>query len=111
MPGSHPYLPELLAPTRETVDSLSGWTLLEFGTGWCGHCQAAQPAIAHWAGQRPDMRHLKVEDGPGRALGRSFRVKLWPTLVLLQNGREVGRVVRPLDTTQISAALGPVSHS
>jgi len=36
-----------------------------------------------------------VEDGPGRPLGRSYRVKLWPTLVFLQDGREVSRLVRP----------------
>ena len=45
----------------------------------------------------PALRHLKVEDGPGRPLGRSFRVKLWPTLIFMAmagrwrvwSGREV----------------------
>ncbi len=40
-------------------------------------------------------RHLKVEDGPGRPLGRSFRVKLWPTLIVMKEGEEVARAVRP----------------
>jgi thioredoxin 1 len=31
----------------------------------------------------PELRHVKVEDGKGRPLGRSFRVKLWPTLVFM----------------------------
>lgn len=110
MSESFSYLSEALAPSREAVDALAGWTLLEFGTDWCGHCQAARSAVAEWVGQQGEIRHLKVEDGPGRALGRSFRVKLWPTLVLLRDGREVSRVVRPLDVAQISAALGPVSH-
>jgi len=47
------------------------------------------------------VRHLKIEDGPGRPLGRSFRVKLWPTLVFLRDGVEVARVVRPADAKQI----------
>ncbi len=49
------------------------------------------------------MRHIKVEDGKGRPLGRSFKVKLWPTLVYLENGMEVGRVVRPNNVAEIEA--------
>ena len=57
------------APTREAVDALPGPVVLEFGTGWCGHCQAAQPLVqAAFAGY-PQVRHLRIEDGPGRRLG------------------------------------------
>ena len=41
------------------------------------------------------VRHFKVEDGPGRPLGRSFRVKLWPTLVFLRDGMVVQQLARP----------------
>lgn len=96
------------APTRAEVDALAGYTLLEFGTGWCGHCQAAQPLLSAAIAGR-DMRHLKIEDGPGRPLGRSFRVKLWPTLILLHQGEELARLVRPSSATQITQALEPAS--
>jgi thioredoxin 1 len=43
----------------------------------------------------PAVRHVKVEDGKGRPLGRSFRVKLWPTLVFLRDGQVVQQVARP----------------
>ena len=94
-----------MEPTREEVNSLEGATLLEFGTSWCGWCRGAQPAIRQALAEHPQVRHLKVEDGPGQPLGRSFRVKLWPTLVLLRDGNEVARVVRPGDAAAISAAL------
>jgi thioredoxin 1 len=45
--------------------------------------------------QHPQVRHLKIEDGKGKPLGRSFRVKLWPTLILRHDGRTVGQAVRP----------------
>lgn len=51
------------------------------------------------------MRHLKIEDGPGRRLGRFFRVKLWPTLVFLQDGEEVARLVRPAGGEAIETVL------
>ena len=100
-----PYLNEAEAPSRTALDALPGLTLLEFGTDWCAHCRAAQPALAEVLPQHPQWRHLKVEDGPGRPLGRSYRVKLWPTLVLLLDGQEVARVVRPLQAADIVAAL------
>lgn len=100
-----PYLGETEAPARAEVDALQGLTLLEFGTDWCGHCRAAQPALAEVLPRYPQWHHLKVEDGPGRPLGRSYRVKLWPTLVLLRDGQEVARLVRPTQAADISAAL------
>lgn len=93
------------APTREAVEAMRGPLVLEFGTDWCGHCQAARTAIAEVLGARDDVQHLRIEDGKGRPLGRSFRVKLWPTLVVLRDGVEVGRVVRPLDASAIEQAL------
>ena len=98
------------APTREEIDAHSGACLLEFGANWCGHCQAAQPVIAEALAAYPDLAHLKVEDGPGRPLGRSFRVKLWPTLIFLVDGKEVARCVRPDDSTTIAEALAQVGH-
>lgn len=92
-------------PTRAEIDDLPGQVVLEFGTSWCGHCQAAQPLIAQALAAYPEVRHIKVEDGSGRRLGRSFGVKLWPTLVVLRRGQEVGRVVRPQHVDKICAVL------
>ena len=96
-------------PARAEVDSLPGATVLEFGTGWCGWCRGAQPLIAGAFASHPDVRHLKVEDGPGRPLGRSFRVKLWPTLIFMRDGVEVARVVRPTSKPEIDEALGKIA--
>jgi thioredoxin 1 len=97
------------ALTLPEVQALRGPKVLQFGTDWCGHCQAAAPlADVALAGLPPDARIL-VEDGPGRALGRAFRVKLWPTLVFLQDGQEVARVVRPTDQALIDQALAQLS--
>jgi len=93
------------APSREAVDALAGATVLEFGTGWCGWCRAAQPLIAGAFASHPEVRHIKVEDGPGRPLGRSFRVKLWPTLIFLKDGQEVARVTRPANLDDIRAGF------
>lgn len=93
------------APTRAELDAAPGALLVEFGTGWCGHCRAAQPAIEAALAAHPLIGHRKIEDGPGRRLGRSYHVKLWPTLVVLRDGQEVARLVRPLAPADVEAAL------
>lgn len=98
-PFTHPE------PAREEVDTMRGPVLVEFGTSWCGHCRAAQLPIAEALAAHPRVRHMRIEDGPGRRLGRSFGVKLWPTLVFLADGREALRLVRPRDRAPIAAAL------
>ena len=92
-------------PAREEVDRLPGATVLEFGSPWCGYCRRAQPLIAEALAAHPGVRHLKIADASGKRLGRSFMVKLWPTLVFLKDGREVERVVRPASVDAIASAL------
>jgi thioredoxin 1 len=95
-------------PDRSEIDALAGATLLEFGTPWCGYCRAAQPAIISAMEAHDDVRHIKVEDGSRRPLGRSFTIKLWPTLVFLRDGKELLRLVRPTDEQAIARALSQI---
>ena len=95
-------------PTRAEIDRLDGPTVLEFGSPWCGYCRAAQPLLASAFAGHPRLRHIKIADASGRPLGRSFRIKLWPTLVFLNNGRETMRLVRPDDADSIRRALATI---
>ena len=97
-------------PTRQAIDALKGANLLEFGPPWCGHCQRAQPLLQSALSAQPEVAHIKVEDGPGRPLGRSYRIKLWPTLIFLRDGTEVARIVRPESEQQIQEALAQITN-
>jgi thioredoxin 1 len=103
MPYQTAYLEA--APERSELDASRGLLVIEFGTDWCGHCLAAQPAIRAAFAAHPKLPHRKIEDGPGRPLGRSYRVKLWPTLILLRDGQEVGRLVRPTAVDEVRDLL------
>ncbi len=106
------FVDRYATPTRERadVDAMPGAVVVEFGTDWCGHCQAARPWVEAAFDAHPGVRHVKVEDGRGRRLGRTFGVKLWPTLVFLRDGVEVARVVRPVDATALSHAFKLVAQ-
>lgn len=88
---------------------MPGPVVLEFGTNWCGWCRGAQPVISNAMDAHPQVRHIKVEDGPGRPLGRSFGIRLWPTLVFLKDGQEVARVTRPSGTEGLRDALAKLA--
>jgi thioredoxin 1 len=95
-------------PTREDVDRMTGPVLLEFGAGWCPHCRAIRPFLDAMLARTPGVQHVPVEDGRGKPLGRSFRVKLWPTLVFMRDGRVVSRLVRPL-SEEIATAFAELA--
>lgn len=85
----------MLEPTREEVNGMGGPVVLEFGAEWCPHCQAIRPFMADLLGSHPQVQHIRIEDGKGKPLGRSFQVKLWPTLVFMKDGQILSQAVRP----------------
>jgi thioredoxin 1 len=88
---------------------MPGLVLLDFGTDWCRHCVAAHVPVDAWLGAHDGIDHLRLEDSRGRRLGRIYRIKLWPTLVLLRDGHEIARIVRPRelrDLRPLDLALG-----
>ena len=103
MPTDSQYTPESITP--EKVAHSQGPLLLDFGTNWCGFCKAAQPDIKAAMESYPGVEHVKIEDGKGRQLGRTFGVKLWPTLIFLKDGQEITRLVRPESREDIETAL------
>ena len=95
-------------PKRAEIDALPGPTVLEFGNDWCGYCRRAQPFIAEAFADQPNLRHMKIADASTKRLGRFFRVKLWPTLVFLRDGKEMAKLVRPASADEIRRALATI---
>jgi thioredoxin 1 len=65
--------------------------------------------LAAGLAQHPRVRLIRVEDGRGRPLGRSFQIKLWPTFIFLNQGREVARLVRPKGQAEMGLALTQIN--
>jgi thioredoxin 1 len=95
--------------SRSDLDAMKGSAVLEFGASWCPHCQAARPFVSAALAGFPEVRFIWAEDGKGQPLGRSFGVKLWPTLIFLKDGQEIERLVRPADAGLIEMALRKIA--
>ncbi len=89
-----PSLVHLTASELPAVLATRGVTLLDFTAPWCGPCHALAPILgelaADYAG-RVRIAAIDVQDHPTAA--QAFRVTSMQTLVLVRDGREVGRIV------------------
>ncbi len=101
------YSPE--QPDRATLDATRGPAVVMFGTNWCGYCRAADRYVEPVLAAHPQVPVHAVEDGKGRPLGRSYRVKLWPTMIFLRDGVEVDRVVRPTGRDEVERAMAQIT--
>lgn len=58
--------------------------------------------------KHPQVRHFRIADARGKPLGRSFRVKLWPSLIFMRDGVTRLQVARP-DVVQMQAGFQAIA--
>ena len=96
--------------TQDDLIQTKGWVLLEFGENWCPICQQAQPLIREALLSFTDIERKMIIDAKGKRLGRIFKVKLWPSLILLLDGECKGSLVRPSSKMQIETWLNEIKN-
>jgi len=87
-------LPLLDLAAVAALTARAGVSVLDFTAPWCGPCKAMAPVLVALADEyrgRAQLAEVDVEREP--AVAERFGVRSMPTLVLLRDGREVGRVV------------------
>jgi len=104
-------LPHLDQPAFEAIRQLPGVTVVDFTAAWCGPCKTLDPILDALATEYRDRaRVVAVDVNDVPQIAEHYNVRSMPTVVLLRDGREVGRFVgtRPRAFVQgvLDRALG-----
>lgn len=67
--------------------------LIDFWATWCGPCRMLAPIIEEIANERADIKVGKVDVDDEGELATKFGVSSIPTVVLMKDGKEIGRSV------------------
>ena len=67
--------------------------LIDFFATWCGPCKMLAPIIDQLAEEVADKKICKVDVDAAPGLAARFGVASIPTLVLIKNGQEAGKIV------------------
>jgi len=68
--------------------------LVDFWAPWCGPCRIVSPVVEQIAQDRPGrLKLVKINSDTAPSLSQRFGIRGIPTLVLLDHGKELARIV------------------
>ena len=70
-----------------------GKTVFFFTTDWCGDCRFIKPFLPEIEAENPEFTFLEVDRDQYMAVGKEWDVYGIPSLIVLENGQEIGRYV------------------
>lgn len=70
-----------------------GKTVFFFTTDWCGDCRFIKPFLAEIEVENPEFTFLEVDRDQYMAVAQKWDVYGIPSLIVLENGQEIGRYV------------------
>ena len=80
--------------------------LLDFWAGWCGPCRMLSPIVDQVAEEAADVKVGKINVDEEPELARRFGIMSIPTLVVMQEGKEVNKSVGVIPKAAILNLLG-----
>lgn len=79
--------------------------LVDFFASWCGPCRMVSPIVDAIAEERSDIKVVKINVDDSPELASRFGVMSIPTLVVIEGGREVNRLMGARPKEAILEAL------
>jgi thioredoxin 1 len=81
--------------------------LVDFWAPWCGPCRVVAPVLEEIAGERDDLRVVKVNVDDNQQTAAQYGILAIPTMVLFRNGAEAKRIQGAMPKKRLEAELQP----
>jgi thioredoxin 1 len=86
--------------------SNAGNVVIDFYADWCGPCTRMSPVIDEVASTTPNITFIKINRDYFLDLASLFHITSIPTLIFLQDGKEIGRYDQgPLTPKKLSRLI------
>ncbi len=79
--------------------------LVDFWAPWCGPCRVVGPILEEIAGERDDLRIVKLNIDENQQTAASFEVLSIPTMILFKNGQVAKKVIGAYPKKRLEAEL------
>jgi thioredoxin len=81
--------------------------LVDFWAPWCGPCRVVAPVLEEIAGEREDLRIVKLNIDENQQTAARFQVLSIPTMILFKGGQPVKTVIGAYPKQRLQAELEP----
>jgi thioredoxin 1 len=81
--------------------------LVDFWAPWCGPCRVVAPVLEEMAGERAELKIVKVNIDENQQIAMDFQILAIPTMVLFRNGAEAKRIQGAMPKKRLEAELEP----
>ena len=89
---------------QEVIES-PGKTVVDFYATWCGPCKMLAPIVEQISEEYTDVKFVKVNVDDAQNTAAQYDVASIPTLVTIENGKEVVKSVGVKSKDQLIKAL------
>jgi thioredoxin 1 len=81
--------------------------LVDFWAPWCGPCRVVAPVLEEIAGERENLRIVKLNIDENQQTAMNYQILAIPTMVLFRNGQEAKRIQGAMPKKRLVAELEP----
>jgi thioredoxin len=81
------------AEFKAKATDVAGVVLVDFHEDWCGWCQKLKPVLNKLSEEmKGKVSFVAVNTGKCKDIKEKFAIQVWPTMVVLKDGKEVERI-------------------
>jgi thioredoxin 1 len=85
---------ELLTEQNFKTKTSEGYTIIDMYADWCGPCRAMAPILEQYENSNNhNAKVYKINVDIEQKLATQFNVTSIPCMVVLKNGKEIGRII------------------